>query len=666
MSISTIKIENFRSIRRATIDFNKINILIGTNGSGKSNIISALEYFYKNLSNNDDDINIFDINNKFSNYVKISITFDFSEIVKICRSHLKYENSDYIKYFRAILNFANDTKKTVTLFKIKGRKTVWEGATPKERRLIYDLFPLYTVDSRQVNLDDWSNLWTYIGDLIKIDNDTSEKLQNNIEQDIIKSEYNLNNILNDIQASLNKANIYLRKFRPKEYAALLTQVYFKGNKFMFNNNNLEYSSNGTNAFNYTNILIEILNLMAKKKIKEPIVIMDEPELSLHHSFMDELIDNIFNASKNVSFFIATHSPRIVKYIMKYDDGISNIYHVDKEELYTIIAKMNMFERIEYRSRARINDEYANAYFAKLILAIEGETEQELFNNQYLREVFPTLKNVDIVSKAMSEDPIMHIISPHYRRYAVPIIVAYDMDKVFSIDINKNTVILKRDFINNFGKEKYFYTQKRFNDSTTYKRINQMAQKCKFHYTYPFYESHDETYQTFINIIKKYLKGYNHMAFETTVEGALINRENLELFWEFIVTYIRFQDIDNLNDVFNAFDDNNKLNFTRLLFNGKSDYLLSFKQIIKQNIHIDLKIKNAIETSMQDKTSGWVSSWIKYFCLRCLDIPYATGTFQIFRKELEKDNNREKIQENFRLQFNELYDIIVTMKRIYNS
>ncbi len=44
MSIKTIKIQNFKSIREAEIEMRPINILIGANGVGKSNFISFFKF----------------------------------------------------------------------------------------------------------------------------------------------------------------------------------------------------------------------------------------------------------------------------------------------------------------------------------------------------------------------------------------------------------------------------------------------------------------------------------------------------------------------------------------------------------------------------------------------------------------------------------------------
>ena len=48
------------------------------------------------------------------------------------------------------------------------------------------------------------------------------------------------------------------------------------------------------------------------KIKEPVVILDEPEISLHHKLIDRLTERILGCHDAIRFLIATHSPRLLK------------------------------------------------------------------------------------------------------------------------------------------------------------------------------------------------------------------------------------------------------------------------------------------------------------------------------------------------------------------
>jgi len=122
MPLVRIKIENFKSIKSCDLSVSDLNILIGENGTGKTNILDAINYFYSNLTSENKDDKIFDQNNKFSNEVKISLYFDFTEFVKISKSNYGEVNllnehliSDvkYAGYYKAILTMASKSKDNV-------------------------------------------------------------------------------------------------------------------------------------------------------------------------------------------------------------------------------------------------------------------------------------------------------------------------------------------------------------------------------------------------------------------------------------------------------------------------------------------------------------------------------------------------------------------------
>ncbi len=45
--LKRIHIENFKSLKNVTLDLQPVNLLIGPNNSGKSNLLKALEFFDK-------------------------------------------------------------------------------------------------------------------------------------------------------------------------------------------------------------------------------------------------------------------------------------------------------------------------------------------------------------------------------------------------------------------------------------------------------------------------------------------------------------------------------------------------------------------------------------------------------------------------------------------
>lgn len=87
MPLARVKIENFKSIKYCDISLPELNVLIGENGTGKTTILESIDYFHRNLPDSNANEHVFDENNHFSNEVKITLVYDFTEFVKISKSN---------------------------------------------------------------------------------------------------------------------------------------------------------------------------------------------------------------------------------------------------------------------------------------------------------------------------------------------------------------------------------------------------------------------------------------------------------------------------------------------------------------------------------------------------------------------------------------------------
>lgn len=670
MGLIKVHIENFKSIRNCTLEFEQINLLLGENGTGKSNLLSAIQYFFINLISKKESDEIFDNNNKLRNEVKIAITFDLTRIKKNCYVNLRNKDSRYKSYYNRIVGSISGNVITIEMRKIKDQQVKWSHDIDI-RRLIVSLFPLYFVDSRNIDLMNWESLWKNIGDLVKIENTSGLNVKENIKQVVI-NEKATEQRLEMVNSIFENSNIKITSFTTNEFAAALSQIYFTGTKFEFKENKLSYFSNGTNSFNYTYLLIYILKMISETKMKEPIIILDEPEISLHNGMIDNLINTFCECSEHIVFVMATHSPRLVKNVLIKDDGHYIIYQVCKDGNYSRISKFNMFysTQNDFREKYCITDQHASAYFAKSLLLVEGESEMELFQNRYLNSLFEKLRYVEVV-KGMSDDVIYRIVSPNKRNYNIPIVTLIDMDKIYDYQ-NK---IKKKYFMFN-EKEKYYFFKKddnkdnsKSNLKSKRKRIFAMAEKCKFQYLYPFFATEDNNYYEFTKVIKSYFNEYRIFVASTTFEGMLITMENKNKILNFLERY--YEKI--YNDILSTYkyfpESNNKLNFLRLLFNGKSDLILTMKQIKKENVNINNIIinKKSLESTINEnkisKTS-WVSKWLEFYFCDLAGVDYTNSrAFYMFEKRIMDEEEKQRILKSFEIEFSELY---LLLKMVYNT
>ena len=423
MAIKNILIDNYKSIKHCELQFKDINLLIGENGSGKTNILSAIKYFYNNLVGSKEELDAFDHNNKFSNCIRISITFDFTTLNIRSYSQLKKEDTQYHNYYKKITQASRNNELTVELMKVKDKNIKW-NCDISIRKMISNLFPLYIIDCRSMDLINWMNIWQEIGDLIKLESNLERNLKEQIDEIIDDESYKLRDTFSELSNILTEEKIKVKGYTPKQYASNLATLVFEGNEFEFKENKLNLFSNGTNASNYIRIFMRILGVIARKKMKCPIVILDEPEISLHHRLIDKMTDEIESAENDVQTIMSTHSPRLLKNILRGQEDKCAIFHMKLEKSYTVVSEVKLFQQ-NSRHKIIITDQHANAYFSNSILMVEGESELEVFNNRYLREIFRCIKRLDVM-QGTSNDIVNQIISPLHRKYSVPVVLLRDM------------------------------------------------------------------------------------------------------------------------------------------------------------------------------------------------------------------------------------------------
>lgn len=634
MAVSYIKIENYKSIKDIFLKISDINTLIGENGSGKSNILSAMKFFYSKLNEQSSisPIDIFDINNKYSNEVKITIGYNLKKLKRMC-----YKNNINVaenKFYNDIVHLSETDEIEVTMIAIKDRDIIW-NKNYQQRQLLYYLYPIYTIDTRKINLSEWNKLWNQIGNLGKLEKNAEIKFKEEINNNI-KDDKKLRSLYCRISQVLEKNNIKIKKYTPGQMAEITSKLYFGGEIFEVDEQKLNIYSNGTNTYNYLKSYVQILALLSDIKMKEPMLIIDEPEISLHHNFIDEVVRILFENSKRIKIIISTHSSRLIKNVLIENIDESVIYHIKKHELYTTAKRMRRFQ--DTREYVRVTDQHANAYFAKMIVCVEGATEVELLRNRFLKLVYPVLNEIDVM-EGMAEEVERKIISPKERKYDVPIIYTIDMDKVLIYSKEKKCLQIRKGKLN--FNPNYSFTYKRYNTIAVKKRINNMVEKCAFRYKMPIFTCVDKNFLELKSLIKKYFLEYDYFVMDTTIEGMLINIFNLDKFILFIKENCRKNiSWERIEKIVNKFNDWEVLNSYRLLCEGKCDFVMGIEELKRNNTNKERAKKNVneiydvLENNIVSKTDGWVSRWLEYYICTELEIePFKKGSYDKLKKEI---------------------------------
>ena len=666
MPLIRVKIENFKSIKHCDISLSELNVFLGENGTGKTSILEAIYYFYQNLTESNTNDFIFDENNRFSNEAKITLYFDFSEFVKISKS-----NSDdpdifddhpsakakYRGYYKTIISMAARSKDkiiAVSMSQIKGRPIRWNYSY-EDRFIFKSLFPIFYVDTRTLDVTEWGYIWDILGELGKVSNDERKAIEAKIHSILIDESKEISKKLKGIGEIFSAADVSVKTAVSKEFAKNLSKVYFSGDTIHQSGKKLGYYSTGTNSVKYIELLLRAIYEIARTKLKEPVVLFDEPEISLHPLFMDELSESVTDAIAKLRILISTHSARLTKNLIMGTEHIT-LYNVKLINKYSNIQRMKKFSQYSPSSKYRVTDDHINSYFSRAILFVEGETELELFSNPYLQLLYPKLKHVDVF-KAMSDAPILNIMNPKLTQTNIPYICLIDMDKAISYNKSSKRFKLKSEFIKKNIKEKFLYRNK--HEETPYlyhlrKRIEEMGKDLHIHYYKPYFSCDDTNYYAFIEAIHDYLMFYNVFTLKTTIEGCLINKNTVDFALEYLHQHKREQDFNAFNTYVSGLLNTDKVNALRIVFNGKSDLLFEHSQLKATIPTTDYSVMEKIIVGK--KASGWVSEYLDSYFQRVFHSP-SDFSVKAFKKYLDEDNHRKLIMKDFTHDFPELGSLI---------
>ena len=363
MPLIRVSIENFKSIKSCDISMTELSILIGENGTGKTTILEAILYFYKNLTEAYASDAVFDENNRFSNEVRITLFFDFSEFVKISKSnsdgpdlfddHSETETK-YSAYYKAILSIATKSPNyilSVTLTQIKGRGIRWDYSY-EVRLILRSLFPFFFVDARSLDVTEWGYIWDILGELGKVSHDERKNIESRIHEILIDESKEISKKLIRIANVFEEANVAVKTTASKDFAKNLSKVYFSGETIHQNGRLLGFYSTGTNSVKYIELMLKSIDEIAKTKLKEPVILIDEPEISLHPLYIDELSDVIANVGSRLRIIISTHSARLTKNLIS-DVGNVSLYNVRLIDQYSHIQRMKKFIQYSPESKYRV-------------------------------------------------------------------------------------------------------------------------------------------------------------------------------------------------------------------------------------------------------------------------------------------------------------------------
>jgi len=643
LGIIKIEYENIKSLKNTFLSLSEVNVLVGRNGAGKTNIQKYLNYFYNNLLHNNISQDVFDKKNPYNDWIKIKVTYNLSAFRRMGIDKPKAEILNQIN-----LNIGEDiTEITITFTQFKNNTVKWSH--PYEvRKLIKYLFPIYLIDTRNIDLLNWDNIWDLMGDLGQSRSENESYLLEGLDE-VLEAIYGEKHLIGFEELKLEfESNEYnIKSYKNSELFKQLYKLMFTGEEFNYKKNDLDFYSNGSNSFNYLRIFYLVLKQLHINKWKSPLVILDEPEIGLHPSVIDELINFISNDCGRIQTILSTHSSRIVRNGMLLKNAY--IFQINQEKHQTEIKKVKAFGNTKLNKV--ISDKEASYYFSSGILFVEGVTEYELFTHPIIKRRFSILKKVEIFSYN-SNNISLDVSHPNQRKMNIPYLLLLDLDKILKYIPQNNRFKIVGDSYNPLKnkeierKENFFYGDKR-SLQLLRKRIEGITKKVSFSYSPYTFTFNDKFFIGLINLVTYYCKQYNVFPVKTTIEGVLINKKNYELFYEWLTRdESQYSEKNKFITAYHKSSNiNYRLNILRTIVEGNLEPLFSLKKShINSLPNSPLKDGYKIIDTLPKikKGSGWVSDFLEY----------------VYKKLKENEQLKE-----FEFFFPELADIIDTIEII---
>jgi len=406
MRIREIEIKNYRSLKDVKLkNLKSLNVFIGKNGSGKSNVLEALELFFKDLNLLQQSERGFEENLWFDRDNKVPISFK----VKIELSDKQIEDLFTTTFFDSIHLSANSKIKTQCI----------------------------TIE-REIQANRWNNKKIAFGDWnLSLDNvinvtspavgfiDTntpSIESKTNVEalKDAINEFAPINeiapSIIQDILTKLNAilvgkfrivpttresserltpdARSFLVDLETRNYLTSIGQNVAREESVKWSSYKKVFKDFSTNSLEMRGGAVQVemddlylpLNLLGggdqEILILERLLLdsgiffgVEEPETHLHAAYQRKLFNTLKSKSKKSQFFITTHSSVFVD---KIDFENSTIWLVKQEGKSTIVEPIIDKEDGKIKEiLVELGIKMSDVLFPEKILFVEGSTEKEI-------------------------------------------------------------------------------------------------------------------------------------------------------------------------------------------------------------------------------------------------------------------------------------------------
>jgi putative ATP-dependent endonuclease of OLD family len=405
--IDTIRIAGFRGIKNLEVSLPRVTVLIGTNNSGKTSLLKALQLALGNYSRylSEEDFHIGADDKRVPEIlvdVRLVPVGDDGIRTQIFNDEWATEFGDKIKAeangYQFIAIRTRATKNPIkgsfdssrsTLEKWPNLET-WQTEKIKETKIRTRLesIPFISIEAQRDIHHELKERTSFIGKVLSSVEDEYDPAEitmlESLISDINDKAVDVSSVLQNLKTHLEKLN---RSFEgsgsaeitpfPKKIRDLSKYFSIRFGESSSNTFPMEYHGMGTRSWASMLTVKAFTDLMAAKHEKEakpffPILAAEEPEAHLHPNAQKTLYSQLAESKGQV--IVSTHSP----YLAAMADQ-SELRCLKKSS--DIIVAQHLDLQLEPEDRRRLQREVIHSrgeiLFSKALVLCEGETEEQV-------------------------------------------------------------------------------------------------------------------------------------------------------------------------------------------------------------------------------------------------------------------------------------------------
>ena len=398
IKLNRVRIENFRSIKKADICLNLFSVLFGMNDSGKSNFLLALSYALSNRTFTEKDVfRSKDTDDIYKTSVIIDLEFipigkngnQEKNFVKLWKDHLGdrvgVDNEDN-QYFCLRTKFFYDADREEY---VRERFSLGTLNNPSERAIggaLLSVFDFFYIDAnRDIALDirDKMSVWNKQVSKIKIDEKSKLMIETSlrkVSEEIIENSSFLKQASEDLKYATNsldsEINIHpITQTIEDVYKGLDIFVIQQGSTSI----QIANMGSGTRSRAVFSSIKTVVNEKQEhnNSIELPyfcLISFEEIESHIHPQSQRKLLENFLRT--DAQKIITTHSPYILS--LSNIDNLIYVCSQNAETFFSPIVTLKLTDGEKSYIKEKMISTNSEILFASIVILVEGATERLAF------------------------------------------------------------------------------------------------------------------------------------------------------------------------------------------------------------------------------------------------------------------------------------------------